>query len=70
MAKRSARRGLAAAVAAGALATGAIGQPPAPEQAGRRGLEGEALGYLAVPVLLVLTLGAGLLVGGEEPDSP
>ena len=35
-------------------------------------LEGEAIGYLAVPALLVLVLIVGLLVGGgdEEPDSP
>lgn len=43
---------------------------PAPEE--RPNLEGEAIGYLAVPVLLVLTIIVGLLIGGgdEEPESP
>jgi hypothetical protein len=57
--------------AAPAIAQAPDAPEPAPEQR-RRGLEGEAIGYLAVPVLLVLTIVAGLLVGGgdEEPESP
>jgi hypothetical protein len=59
------------------IAAAVPAQPPegaeAPESAReRRGLEGEVVGYLAVPALLVLVLIVGLLVGGgeEEPDSP
>ena len=73
-------RSLFAAVAAFSLivSPAAAQTPGAPEpapqsgQGGRRGLEGEALGYLALPALLVLTLLAGLLVGGGEeiPASP
>ena len=67
----------AALCAASLLAAAAPAQPPAspepPEPASEsRGLEGEAVGYLALPALLVLVLLVGLLVGGgdEEPDSP
>ena len=67
----------AALCAASLLAAVAPAQPPAspepPEPASERhGLEGEAIGYLALPALLVLVLLVGLLVGGgeEEPDSP
>ncbi len=54
----------------------AAAQPPAdpapPAEQRRPNLEGEAIGYLAVPALLVLVLIVGLLVGGgdEEPESP
>jgi hypothetical protein len=59
--------------AAPAVAAQAPEPPPPPAEArDPPRLEGEAIGYLAVPVLLVLVVIVGLLVGGggEEPDSP
>ena len=70
------RRLTAALCAFALIAAPAAAQPPEDpdpaEQPERRGLEGELIGYLAVPALLVLVLLAGLLVGGgdERPESP
>lgn len=58
------------ALAAAPLAAQPPAAPPA-EQGDRPNLEGEAIGYLAVPALLVLVVLIGVLVGsGGEDDMP
>jgi hypothetical protein len=60
-------------VASLALAAAPVAaQPPAPQPAEERsgGLEGEVIGYLALPVLLVLVVAIGFLIGGEDEDMP
>jgi hypothetical protein len=47
--------------------------PPAPandEQPRRGKLEGEVWGYLALPILLVLTAVIGFAIGGDEEEPP
>ena len=68
---------LAAAALAASPALAQETPPPAqPERAERRGLEGEAIGYLAVPVLLVVVLLIGIVLGvdsdpiDDKPTSP
>lgn len=61
------------AVAPAGAAAQAPAEPPAEPSTERRrsgSLEGEALGYLAVPILLVLVIVAGLLVGGGDGETP
>jgi len=66
---------LAASLAAAPLAAqpDEAAAPPAEEQSESRGLEGEVLGYLALPVLAVLVAAIGFALGGgneEQPASP
>ena len=65
---------LVLAAAALALAAALPAQPPAAppaEQGPRPNLEGEAMGYLAVPALLVLVVLIGVLIGsGGDEDMP
>jgi hypothetical protein len=46
---------------------GATGTAAEPEP--RSGLEGEAIGYLSIPILLVLILVIGVALGGDEEES-
>lgn len=64
--------GLAAAVSL-VLAAPAHAQPaPAEAEERRSGLEGEAWGYLSIPILIVVIaiLGFALGLDEEEPTSP
>ena len=63
---------LALTLAAAPLAAQPPAPPPPPpaEQDAPRNMEGEAIGYLAVPALLVLVVLIGVLVGGGEEDMP
>ncbi len=73
------RPGFLSLIAAFALAAAPVAAqepPPRPQPAEPRGIPGEAIGYLALPALLVLVLLIGVVLGvdsdpfEDEPVSP